>query len=187
MRNIENAIQVHNDTPWNVPQVISAFTDALFHITAADERLWYTEGDMEWLVETLDRPQTERAAIIWLLMAHASAPVEMITPAQAAVISDEAASTWRNRCAAGDVIGAEKHGKQWVMPKAVVKSYHDRKETTAASLAPHPDAISAKELMETFDCSSAEVDALAEGRGYTFEGYDDNGYWKMYMPPEPTE
>ena len=43
-----------------------------------------------------------------------------ITPAEAAALTNTAESTWRNRAAAGQVPGAVKKGKQWLLPRSEV-------------------------------------------------------------------
>jgi hypothetical protein len=43
-----------------------------------------------------------------------------LTPAEAAELTDTSESHWRNRCASGQVAGAFKKGKQWLIPRATV-------------------------------------------------------------------
>lgn len=45
-----------------------------------------------------------------------------LTPAQVAEITRTNESTWRNKAAAGDVPGAHKEGKQWLLPRAVLRA-----------------------------------------------------------------
>lgn len=46
---------------------------------------------------------------------------DLVTPAQAAEMTQYAESTWRNYCAQGRVRHAVKHGKQWLIPRAQVE------------------------------------------------------------------
>jgi hypothetical protein len=57
----------------------------------------------------------------WTLDTPAAPPAEQwLTPAEAAELSGTSESHWRNRCAAGQVDGAFKKGKQWLIPRASV-------------------------------------------------------------------
>ncbi len=47
---------------------------------------------------------------------------EELTPAQVAALTATAESTWRNKAAAGDIPGARKAGKQWLLPRAVLRA-----------------------------------------------------------------
>jgi cytosine/adenosine deaminase-related metal-dependent hydrolase len=48
--------------------------------------------------------------------------LEFVTPREAARLTDVAESTWRARAASGDVPGALKKGKQWLLPAAEVQA-----------------------------------------------------------------
>lgn len=104
---------------WDTAALIGAFTDLLVAIVSADENLFYTEADITWLVETLDGEHAKTT--IMLLQAWYSAPDEMLTPAEVAEATNTAESTWRNKAAAGDIPGAFKKGKQWLLPRSVLR------------------------------------------------------------------
>jgi hypothetical protein len=51
------------------------------------------------------------------------APImDWLTPAEAAALTNTAESTWRNKAAAGQVPGAIKKGKQWLIPRAWLRA-----------------------------------------------------------------
>ena len=45
-----------------------------------------------------------------------------MTPAQIAAATGTAESTWRNKAARGEIPGAHKAGKQWLIPRAVLRA-----------------------------------------------------------------
>lgn len=47
-------------------------------------------------------------------------PDSLLTPAEAAVLFGGAESSWRNRAASGEIPGAFKKGKQWLIPKSAI-------------------------------------------------------------------
>ena len=96
-------------TPW-----LAAFVRLVTAITQADERLFYTEEDMDWLAGVLDGPDALVTAS--LLLAFGTAPDQYVTPVEVAMATDSAESSWRNKAAAGDIPGALKKGKQWLLP-----------------------------------------------------------------------
>lgn len=60
----------------------------------------------------------------WLVMAFCafcSAKSDFVTPAQVSAATGTAESTWRNKAAAGDISGAVKAGKQWLLPKDIME------------------------------------------------------------------
>lgn len=60
----------------------------------------------------------------WLVMAFlafSSAKSDFVTPAQVAAATGTAESTWRNKAAAGDIPGAVKAGKQWLLPRDIME------------------------------------------------------------------
>lgn len=104
----------------NRQEFVERFCAFLVALTTADPHLAYIEADMQWFAEVMD---SEHAlTIISLLFAWFSAPDTMLTPAEAAEISGMAESTWRNKAASGEVPGAIKKGKQWLLPQSVVRS-----------------------------------------------------------------
>ena len=47
-------------------------------------------------------------------------PDSLLTPAEAAVLFGGAESSWRNRAASGEIPGAFKKGKQWLIPESAI-------------------------------------------------------------------
>lgn len=103
-------------------EVVRTFTDMIVALVKADDRLTYTEDDLKWFVEILDRPVGEAKAILHMLSAWWSAPDTMLTPVEVAEKTGTAESTWRNKAAAGEIPGAVKKGKQWLLPLSVLRS-----------------------------------------------------------------
>lgn len=99
-------------------EFIDAFTDLLIALSEAG--LSYTTQDMDWLASVLDQPDSR--AIVMLLLAYASAPDEYMTPVEIAEKTGTAESGWRNKAADGDLPGAIKKGKQWLIPASVLRS-----------------------------------------------------------------
>lgn len=93
---------------------IDEFMLFLADLTQTDPRLTYTTEDLAWFLHTMSSDHA--LAIASLLFAWFSAPDEMLTPADMAECTGMAASTWRNKAAAGEVPGAIKKGKQWLIP-----------------------------------------------------------------------
>lgn len=103
-------------------EVVYTFTDMLVALVKADDRLFYTEDDLQWFAEVLDRPAGEAKAILHMMAAWWAAPDTMLTPVEVADKTGTAESTWRNKAAAGDIPGAVKKGKQWLLPLSVLRS-----------------------------------------------------------------
>lgn len=112
------------DTKWNKTAVISAFTELLMALADADESLRYSTDDMTWLVSVIDDQELNKVTIS-LLKAYATAPDEFLTPAEAAELTNTHESGWRNRAAAGEIPGAFKKGKQWLIPRSAAENNHD--------------------------------------------------------------
>jgi hypothetical protein len=101
-------------------EVIAAFTDMIVSLAKADSRLSYTEDDLKWFTEVVD--QDDLKAIFMLLAAYWSAPDAYLTPAEVAELTSSSESNWRNKAAAGEIPGAVKKGKQWLLPVSVLRS-----------------------------------------------------------------
>lgn len=56
-----------------------------------------------------------------MMLAYASAPDRFATPVQVADATHSSESLWRNRAAAGEIPGAIKAGKQWLLPRDVLR------------------------------------------------------------------
>jgi len=105
---------------WNRGEVLTAFVNLITAITLADERLHYTKEDMSWFVNVLENDNAQ--AILALFCAWYSAPDTFFTPAEVAEKTGTAESTWRNKAAAGEIPGAIKKGKQWLLPQTALRS-----------------------------------------------------------------
>lgn len=90
------------------------FLKLIGEMRQADSRLHYSNEDVQWLIDTLHGEQA--SVTMSMLFAMASAKPTYATPVQIAQATDTAESTWRNRAAAGDFVGAYKAGKQWLIP-----------------------------------------------------------------------
>ncbi len=102
----------------NRTEFTNRFLVLLATLTAADSRLSYTQDDLRWFVDAMDG---EHALVIAsMLLAYAIAPDEAVTPAEAAALTGTAESGWRNKAAAGQLPGAIKKGKQWLIPRRLV-------------------------------------------------------------------
>jgi len=90
------------------------FLKLINELRQADPRLKYSEEDIAWLIDTL---QSEQASVAMsMLLAMASAKTTYATPVQIANATETNESTWRNRAASGEFVGAYKAGKQWLIP-----------------------------------------------------------------------
>ena len=102
-------------------QFIGEFSTLIVELVDADPRLFYRIEDMDWFVEALSG---EYATVTMsMLFAMASSKQTYLTPAQIAEATDTAESTWRNKAAAGEIIGAFKAGKQWLIPTTSLRAY----------------------------------------------------------------
>ena len=110
------------DVPLDRARTIKAMTDLLLSVSQADERLTYAPEDIDWFVSVLDMPDAEARAILNLFSAWFSAADTYVTPAEVATATNTAESGWRNKAAAGEIPGAIKKGKQWLLPVAWLRS-----------------------------------------------------------------
>lgn len=101
-------------------ELVNHFCILLTTLTVADPRLSYAEEDLQWFVEAIDGPHG--LTIASLLLAWASAPDTMLTPQEVAEATGTSDSQWRNKAAAGEIPGAIKKGKQWLLPRSVLRS-----------------------------------------------------------------
>lgn len=101
-------------------EFVNRFCELLVTLTTADSRLAYTEEDLAWFVEAMDSKHAH--VIASLLLAWASAPDTMLTPAEIAEATGTSNSQWRNKAAAGQIPGAIKKGKQWLLPRSVLRA-----------------------------------------------------------------
>jgi len=114
-----NEVKTEEYFATNRAEFVNRFCAFLVTLTAADERLTYSEEDLVWFIEVMD---SEHAlSIISLLFAWFSAPDTMLTPTEVAAATGTAESGWRNKAAAGLIPGAVKKGKQWLLPRSVLR------------------------------------------------------------------
>lgn len=113
----------HATMPLRKVDAIEAFTALFLALTTADTRLSYTEADMDWFVGVLDGDAAESVVILSMFKAWFSAPDAMLTPAEIAAQTGTNESTWRNKAASGEIAGAVKKGKQWLLPVSVLRSH----------------------------------------------------------------
>lgn len=109
IESLDGAIEI--DSP---EYILETLTSLLVAITKADSSLSYTPEDFDWIVEVLD--DGDREMVFRLFQAWYAAEDKVITVEEAAEITGEAASTWRNRANRGEVPGARKMGKTWLLP-----------------------------------------------------------------------
>lgn len=103
---------------WNKDEALSQLLALITRISESKPSV--STNDLDWLVNIFDGAHPETT--INLLLAWSSAPDELLTPAEAAALTNGAESTWRNMAANGELPGAFKKGKQWLIPRSVVLS-----------------------------------------------------------------
>lgn len=102
-------------------QWLSRWTALQVALAEADPSLVISTEDVSWLLSWMEhKPEDEAIAVIAMLYAYASAPDVTLTPAEIAAATGTAESTWRNKAAAGEIAGAVKRGKQWLIPERVL-------------------------------------------------------------------
>ena len=115
----------------NRTEIINRFFDLFNAIVQADPRIQYGCDDLDWFVSEIDKPHG--LAMLWLMLAWVSAVPDYLTPLEIADATDTAESTWRNKAAAGEIPGAVKKGKQWLIPRWAIRDMsEDMSEYDAA-------------------------------------------------------
>jgi hypothetical protein len=100
---------------------LSEWTMMFASIVEADPKLYYRTEDVDWFLGVLDG---EYASLTMsMLFAAASSKQSYLTPAQVAEATGDGESSWRKRCADGEIIGAFKAGKQWLIPTTSLRAY----------------------------------------------------------------
>ena len=103
---------------------IGEWTSMFARIVEADPDLYYRTEDVDWFVSVLDSDEQIARTTFSMLFAVASTRREFADAAQVAEATGEAESTWRNRGAAGEIIGAFKAGgKAWMFPVLSLRAY----------------------------------------------------------------
>ena len=96
------------------------FISLLKDIMKTDDRLRYTNDDIQWFVEAM--VQAHALVIMSMLFASAYAEDQYLTPPEIAAKTGTSESNWRNKAAAGEFPGAQKKGKVWLIPLSVLQS-----------------------------------------------------------------
>lgn len=100
--------------------IIERLTNLLTAIVQADPRLRYSEDDLSGFLRLID--SEHGPTILSLFCAKASSPDQLLTPVEAAQHTGLAEITWRKRAIAGEVPGAFKKGKQWLLSASVLRA-----------------------------------------------------------------
>lgn len=107
----------------NRREIVNRFFDLFNAIIEADPRIRVETDDLDWFIRTMDQPHG--LAVLWLLLAWASATPDYLTPQEIADASGTHESTWRNKAAAGGIPGAVKRGGEkgrlWLIPREAVR------------------------------------------------------------------
>ena len=85
-----------------------------------DPRLQCKSGDIYWLMDVLSKDTCDALAIISMLFAYASKPLELLTTVQIAEMRNEPEITWRKRAEGGKIPGAFKVGNRWLLESSVL-------------------------------------------------------------------
>lgn len=94
-----------------------------------------------------------------VMLAYASAPDRFTTPAQVAEVAHTSESLWRNRAAANEIPGAIKAGKQWLLPRDVLRLMYGI-EMPDSIFTPTPDKEeTARNAVAEPPLTEAEFDA----------------------------
>lgn len=103
----------------NRSEIVNRFLDLFNAIVIADPRVYYGPDDLDWFVGEFERPHG--LAMLWLMLAWVSAVPDYLTPLEIADETGTHESGWRNKAAAGEIPGAVKKGKQWLIPRWAVR------------------------------------------------------------------
>lgn len=128
---------------------INALRALLDAIGKATPRLAYHADDIDGYLRLMDE---QGRHVVAMFAAYASAADSFVTPVEAAEFTGTVESLWRNRAAAGDIPGAMKKGKQWLLPKSVLSAVYGvdiprgngRPEHDESEYAPEPEMTEAE-------------------------------------------
>lgn len=121
------------------PPVRAALLNAwllLFSDLAANG-LSYTPEDLDWLVQVFDSGQAQ--VVLAIFCAWYTAPDTYLTPQEVADLTATSESNWRNKAAGGDIPGAYKAGKQWLLPASVLRAQGVLREIPRVDDTQHDD------------------------------------------------
>lgn len=101
--------------------IIGEFAGMVSSAIESDIRLasYYTTDVFQWFIDVLSAKNT--STVLMMCLAVASCADNMLTPVECAERIGKAESTFRNRANNGDIAGALKKGKQWLIPESYVK------------------------------------------------------------------
>ena len=114
------AAVVFVETKLDKQEILVRFLALINAMHEADEQVTWSEDNLRWFVELLDSDAAR--TVLSLLLAFASAHDEWLTPAEIAGMTNTAESGWRNKAAAGEIPGAYKKGKQWLIPAHTLRA-----------------------------------------------------------------
>lgn len=101
--------------------ILENFTRMVIEAVRDDPAIQVPEESLAWAVDVISTHDTLSLTLVWGL---STTPPHYITPAEAAMQTETAESSWRNKCASGVIEGAVKKGKQWLIPDfALLKSH----------------------------------------------------------------
>jgi len=118
---VRHAQSYHPDLRQNL---IGDYAGMTSNAVEADIRLYpyVTTSALEWFVGLIDNEDRQFVgAVLILLLAVSACEDTVLTPAEAAKQTGTSESYWRNHAAAGNIPGAQKKGKQWLIPRAWIK------------------------------------------------------------------
>jgi Ser/Thr protein kinase RdoA (MazF antagonist) len=96
---------------YDAETLVEAEGNAIAYLETIEDNVASDALDRRWdILQEKMRAEAERFMANWL------------TPAEIAAATGTAESTWRNKAAAGQVPGAVKKGKQWLIPRAVLRA-----------------------------------------------------------------
>lgn len=99
--------------------ILNRFLDLTWQLGAIYPRHGYQREDVEWLVSVVESP--ECIAVLWTLLAFASAKQKFFTPAEIAEVTGTSESHWRKKAAGNTFFGAFKKGKMWLIPASALR------------------------------------------------------------------
>lgn len=97
---------------------VPALTAMLSNIAKVMPALAINQDTFDGYLRLID---TYGAVVPPMMLAYASASERFATPAQVADATGTSESLWRNRSAANEIPGAVKMGKQWLLPRDVLR------------------------------------------------------------------
>lgn len=100
---------------------LTNFVEMVNAAVSADPSIQVAEENIKWAVDAISTHDTLSLALVWTLSVT---PPHYLTPAEVAAATGTAESSWRNKCAAGQIEGAVKKGKRWLIPDYALIKQH---------------------------------------------------------------